>query len=182
MKKLMIAAAIVCAAVAAQASAFDWKTSATGALYNENTTDKYTGTAYLFSAGDMTQQQVLTAWAAGTLSTSGALASKAVADGKITADASHPFDWGEAGDTLTAFVVVDDGSKVFISGTMNMAADLAQTQTFQFALKSGSQTAALTTTTFGSQGWYTAAPVPEPTSGLLLLLGVAGMALRRRRA
>ena len=29
---------------------------------------------------------------------------------------------------------------------------------------------------------YTASSVPEPTSGLLLLLGVAGMALRRRRA
>ena len=33
-------------------------------------------------------------------------------------------------------------------------------------------------------GWNVAQPssVPEPTSGLLLLLGVAGMALRRRRA
>ena len=34
---------------------------------------------------------------------------------------------------------------------------------------------------FVNAGWYTAS-VPEPTSGLLLLLGVAGMALRRRRA
>ena len=30
-------------------------------------------------------------------------------------------------------------------------------------------------------GWQTAAAVPEPTSGLLLLLGVAGLALRRKR-
>jgi hypothetical protein len=31
-------------------------------------------------------------------------------------------------------------------------------------------------------GWYSAAAVPEPTSGLLLLLGMAGLALRRKQA
>ena len=35
------------------------------------------------------------------------------------------------------------------------------------------------TTTFVSDGWYTAAP--EPTSGLLLLFGLAGLALKRKR-
>ena len=37
-------------------------------------------------------------------------------------------------------------------------------------------------TEFKGTGWYTASSIPEPTSGLLLLLGVAGLALRRRRA
>lgn len=30
--------------------------------------------------------------------------------------------------------------------------------------------------------WTAATPVPEPTSGMLMLLGIAGLALRRRRA
>ena len=31
-------------------------------------------------------------------------------------------------------------------------------------------------------GWQTIGSAPEPTSGLLLLIGVAGLALKRRRA
>lgn len=34
----------------------------------------------------------------------------------------------------------------------------------------------------GTAGTFSSSPVPEPTSGLLMLLGVAGLALRRRRA
>jgi hypothetical protein len=35
---------------------------------------------------------------------------------------------------------------------------------------------------FLQQGGYTVNVVPEPTSGLLMLVGLAGLALRRRRA
>ena len=38
-----------------------------------------------------------------------------------------------------------------------------------------------TATTGGIRNWAPAA-VPEPTSGLLMLIGMAGLALRRRRA
>jgi len=41
----------------------------------------------------------------------------------------------------------------------------------------------LVSTPGAASGWQTAsAPIPEPTSGLLMLLGMAGLALRRRRA
>ena len=43
-------------------------------------------------------------------------------------------------------------------------------------------TGALPTSEAAAAAGWTPAPVPEPTGGLLLLLGVAGLALRRKRA
>ena len=51
-------------------------------------------------------------------------------------------------------------------------ADASTSQDFKGIYESGTTAAA---------GWYTTAAVPEPTSGLLLLLGVAGLALRRKQ-
>lgn len=69
-----------------------------------------------------------------------------------------------------AVVIADDGKAVAITTsakklTIGAAATPAQAK-------------------WASSGFatYTATNVPEPTSGLLLLLGVAGMALRRRRS
>ena len=82
-------------------------------------------------------------------------------------------------------------SKYFVPGTLGSeyiavvayaggAADMFRV--FESAASGGSLTFDPDVTEGGRAGaWTTAAPIPEPTSGLLLLLGVAGLALRRRR-
>ena len=180
MKKLVIALAAVALAVSAQAASFNWKTSATGKIYSAGTTTLLaSGTAYLFDSAAVTQQAVLDAvLGGGALNSLATLSSASVSAGAIAT--TPAFDWGSAGDTLNAFMAIVDGDNVFISATVAQAADASATKTFQFNAKAASQAAAMESTTFTSAGWYTA--VPEPTSGLLMLVGLAGLALRRRRA
>ena len=179
MKKIMIALAAVALAVSAQAASFSWKTTSSGKLYGAGTTATLaTGNVYLFNSAAVTQQAVLDAVLAGSsLDTLGALSSSTVSAGAIT---TATFEWGAAGDTLNAYVAIVDGDNVFISDLKTAAGQQASTVSINFNLKSASQAVAMESTTFTTGGWYTA--VPEPTSGLLMLVGLAGLALRRRRA
>lgn len=180
MKKLMVVLAVVAMAMASQAAAFQWKTGATSKIYNAGTTDLLaSATAYLFVDG--TQETVFAALANSKIA-EGSVSSATVSAGAI---AQTGFEAASnVGDTYTTYLVILMGNgDFFISDTASTvtAADGKIATTMQFKEKDISQAAAKDASAgYSAPGWYTA--VPEPTSGLLMLIGMAGLALRRRRA
>lgn len=182
MKKLSTLFAIALLAVSASAAAFDWKTSATGKIYEAGTSTLLaSGTAYIFDSTVISQNSVLAAFLAGEEWNTGALNNKTVSNGAIAGTTGGSFEWGDAGDALNAFFAVVDGENIYISVINSKDALQTGTAQFSFNAKATSQAGTLEGMTFSGAGWYTAA-VPEPTSAMLLVLGVAALALRRKRA
>ena len=71
-------------------------------------------------------------------------------------------------------MVIEDEGKTFTSTEKAVAAQATSTQNIAFgSMVSATQTAL---------NWVSTSPVPEPTSGLLMLLGLAGLTLKRKRA
>ena len=181
MKKLLFLAALATAATV-QASAFVWALdSATWQCLPGSDSTYFTGTAYLFDSAAVSQQQVIDAGAGFT--SLGYLQTLALVEGEGTGFSSE-FSWGETGQTLSAFyaTLFNDGEQdyIFISPTGSKVGTESTVETVVISGVTGpSSAAAITTGTYEGAGWYSA---PEPTSGLLVLIGMAGLMLRRKRA
>jgi hypothetical protein len=186
MKKIMIACVAVAMAAVAQAASINWSITAKTWTYGDGAQAATGTTVYLINAAEWSTIESAIKGGATSFTTSdtgilgvattannkGYIANTTATSSSLTAGTSYNY----------AYLVFDtrdtENVMYYASATMGKAAydpastDFAETQSVTFGATQYSNTGL-------SAGWQA---VPEPTSGLLLLLGVAGLALRRKIA
>ena len=173
MKKIMIMLGVVASAICVQAASVNWNLAQNSAAWKTGTMNVYafanttsTALATICSSTEASDWTDLGTSVGALSTTRGALAGT-----------TEGFTKTDAVSTL-AFVIVDgdvaEGSKYWVLNAVDVKTYVYEgtdiPTKFSFAIDAN----------VASTGKFTA--VPEPTSGLLMLLGMAGLALRRRRA
>ena len=186
MKKLFVTIAAIALAVATQAASVDWSVGANTWTMSDGSKPAKGTTVYLIDGGQ---------WATIQAAIDGGATSFTTADAGIIAIGQTSNTKGAVSGTATssalvagtsynfAYMVFDTSAgQFYASATKSMAAydptdpDFSEVKTVSFAGESF-------TTTGLSGGWSDAggSPIPEPTSGLLLLVGAGMLALRRKQ-
>ena len=193
MKKLMMAAAVALAAIGLNAATVNWQATK-GYLYDgagDSAVKVTTGSAYLmFVTASYAQDDLVSDFvkanynSSATLTAmgeSGAMATGAGTIGSNARIAGAESTYATTADATVYFVVFKD-DKMYISDATTAAYDSVTAESLAtFAsMTTSSKLSVDAASGYSTAGWYGA--VPEPTSGLLMLLGMAGLALRRKRA
>ena len=183
MKKLIIAAAMVCAAAFSQAATVNWGISGVKAEGNTSPTAGWSVMAFYteVGAGSSAIEAAINSKTASSLAFDTTTLSVSMSKGKV---ASHDADATGITDTSKNydlyFVVFNNSDPTAATKyAMQSSPDLA------YSGMDGKYTALSTFSS--STAWTeisgpTPPVIPEPTTGLLVLLGIAGLALKRKRA
>lgn len=190
MKKLMIMCFAVVAAAVAQAASINWSITNT---YMPGSADKVAAgkyTAYLFVTANTTDVSLTTTTksaveavlASGDLTGLSSLAAVSKANTALGAWTGATGLTGFSSGSLDAFAVIIDSTDA-ASAEHYLIVNDGATKNATFTSATGSKILGFGDQTALSKGsGWTSTAVPEPTSGLLLLLGMAGLALRRKQA
>ena len=180
MKKMMMFAAAIAVAVVAQAASINWTVANNSWYMSDGTSRASKGTAvYLIDMAQLSSiesaiEDGATSFKAGdagiiavgtTSNTKGYIAKSTASSSALVAGQSYDFAY-----------LVFDGDKYFVSGKQTAAAydltDPVYSEPSSIAFSGANYKAS-------ASGWQA---TPEPTSALLLVLGGALLALRRKRA
>lgn len=177
MKKLIMLLVVAASAVTVNAAKIDWQFAETA----KNTSNPYSlngFTAYLFTSSDWTAALVdgITADTFADAVASKALDETAVGTtGVKWATGKQTWSDSAATDGQYYIVLADAGISKYLASNPLTATAYSDKETHTTASWSiGATATPIAATDFTA--------VPEPTSGLLILLGVAGLALKRKRA
>lgn len=187
LKKLMIVAAAAMMAFVSQAATANWKVTAGNIFDSSGASTKYAGSAYVFDAGVLAMASLYAAYEADRSYdfAANAAGSVTIANGAI-ASSGNSFSYGESGSTYDFYMVVVDGDNIYFSNQKDNLSALnpPSVGAVGFSTQNNGSTTFSGTAPSGTgfQGAGKWSNAPEPTSGLLFLLGAAGLALRRRQA
>ena len=178
MKKLLIAAFVAVLGIAANAAAVSW--SMTSIDNSPDVPKAGNWVAYVLDASTYDAFSALEGDKVAAYAVANALYSGATVNSRGAVSVTIKDGNFSAGETINSYMVL------FNNAAADKATYFAYTATGSTTISAGGADDSIAFGTFANAtsttgGWQTTA-VPEPTSGLLMLIGMAGLALRRRRA